>query len=203
MSDLQNANPTIYTPTPVPTTRKARKVFTGKAKKQPKGVMHGDVPVDGMEVDADTDADSGVDVEEIDAEEVFDLIRNINDPEHPLTLEQLNVAQPHLITVTNPPTPSPTDSTALPHIDVRIVPTIPHCSMATLIGLCVRVRLMRCLPRRYKVDVRVREGSHASEEQVNKQLNDKERVAAAMENQSLLDVVNRCLATAVESEVVA
>ena len=27
----------------------------------------------------------------IDAEEVFDLIRHVNDPEHPLTLEQLKV----------------------------------------------------------------------------------------------------------------
>jgi len=28
----------------------------------------------------------------ITAEEVFELIRNLNDPEHPLTLEQLKVA---------------------------------------------------------------------------------------------------------------
>ena len=31
---------------------------------------------------------------------------------------------------------------------------------------------------------------------VNKQLNDKERVAAALENNALLDVVNGCLSTA-------
>ena len=47
-----------------------------------------------------------------------------------------------------------------------------------------------------KVDVTVTPGSHASEHQVNKQLNDKERVAAALENSSLLEVVNRCLAHA-------
>ena len=32
--------------------------------------------------------------------------------------------------------------------------------------------------------------------QLNKQLNDKERVAAALENTHLLEVVNQCLATA-------
>jgi hypothetical protein len=32
---------------------------------------------------------------------------------------------------------------------------------------------------------------------VNKQLNDKERVAAAMENSHLLEVVNQCLGTTV------
>lgn len=36
-------------------------------------------------------------------------------------------------------------------------------------------------------------GSHTTEEAVNKQLNDKERVAAALENGALLDMVNRSL----------
>jgi hypothetical protein len=40
-------------------------------------------------------------IEEIDREEVFELIRHINDPEHPLSLEQLNVAQLDLISVKN------------------------------------------------------------------------------------------------------
>ena len=68
-----------------------------------------------------------------------------------------------------------------------------HCSLATLIGLCVRVQLLRALPPRFKVDVFVSPGSHASEHAVNKQLNDKERVAAALENPTLLDKVNLCL----------
>jgi hypothetical protein len=65
--------------------------------------------------------------------------------------------------------------------------------MATLIGLCVRVQLLRALPSRFKVDVYVSPGSHSSEHAVNKQLNDKERVAAALENPMLLDKVNLCL----------
>ena len=81
-------------------------------------------------------------------------------------------------------------------VSIRFTPTIPHCSMSTLIGLCIRVKLLRSIPSRFKVDVTVTPGSHASEHQVNKQLNDKERVAAALENSSLLEVVNRCLAHA-------
>ena len=79
-------------------------------------------------------------------------------------------------------------------VDVAITPTIPHCSMATLIGLCIRVKLLRCLPPRFKVRVRVAPGSHASEDAVNKQLADKERVAAALENGALLAEVNKCTA---------
>ncbi|KAG6555620.1 hypothetical protein Mapa_002855 [Marchantia paleacea] len=46
---------------------------------------------------------------------------------------------------------------------VTFTPTVQHCSMATVIGLCIRVKLMRCLPPRFKVDIRVAPGSHASE----------------------------------------
>ncbi|CEO97824.1 MIP18 family-like domain-containing protein [Plasmodiophora brassicae] len=120
----------------------------------------------------------------IDAEEIFDLIRDINDPEHPLTLEQLNVARREDISVDD----------GRGYVRVCFTPTIPHCSMATLIGLSVRVQLLRSLPRRFKIDVYIAAGTHASETAINKQLNDKERVMAALENPHLLDVVNKCLA---------
>lgn len=73
---------------------------------------------------------------------VADLIRHINDPEHPLTLEQLNVVQLGHIEVDD------RKGTVL----VYFTPTIPHCSMATLIGLSLKVRLLRSLPERYKVN---------------------------------------------------
>ena len=34
---------------------------------------------------------------------------------------------------------------------IEFTPTIPHCSMATLIGLSIRVKLLRALPSRFKV----------------------------------------------------
>ncbi|RKP17938.1 hypothetical protein ROZALSC1DRAFT_15761 [Rozella allomycis CSF55] len=117
----------------------------------------------------------------IDEEEIFELIRNINDPEHPLTLEQLNVVQIQHINITND------------FVLVEFTPTIPHCSMATLIGLSIRVRLLHCLPKRFRVKVMIRKGTHQSEDAVNKQLADKERVAAALENTHLVEVVNQCI----------
>ncbi|KAG0141038.1 hypothetical protein CROQUDRAFT_725846 [Cronartium quercuum f. sp. fusiforme G11] len=127
----------------------------------------------------------------IDADEIFDLIRSITDPEHPLTLEDLSVVSSDQIEVTYPD-----DEDDYPHVMVRFTPTIPHCSMATLIGLTLRVRLLRALPDRFKVDIKIKEGTHQSENSVNKQLNDKERVAAALENTHLLTVVQQCLSTA-------
>uniref|UniRef100_A0A1B6JBL3 MIP18 family-like domain-containing protein n=1 Tax=Homalodisca liturata TaxID=320908 RepID=A0A1B6JBL3_9HEMI len=122
-------------------------------------------------------------VDEFDSREVFDLIRNLNDPEHPLTLEELNVIEQKYIEVDNKKN----------EVQVMFTPTIPHCSMATLIGLSLQVRLLRTLPPRFKIEVKVSPGTHESEHAINKQLADKERVAAALENTSLIQVINQCI----------
>lgn len=120
----------------------------------------------------------------IDADEIFEYIRHLNDPEHPHTLEQLRVLESANIIV------DPVRYT----VRVLFTPTIKHCSQATLIGLMIKVKLIRCLPLNYKVTVLITPGSHDTEVVVNKQLNDKERVAAALENPALLSVINRGVA---------
>ncbi|KAH7548406.1 hypothetical protein JRO89_XS14G0121400 [Xanthoceras sorbifolium] len=120
---------------------------------------------------------------------------DIKDPEHPYSLEELKVITEDAIEVDDEHS----------HVRVTFTPTVEHCSMATVIGLCLRVKLMRSLPSRYKnlmsetclsdkVDIRVAPGTHATEAAVNKQLDDKERVAAALENPNLVDMVDECLA---------
>ncbi|XP_016323023.1 mitotic spindle-associated MMXD complex subunit MIP18-like [Sinocyclocheilus anshuiensis] len=131
-----------------------------------------------------TDEDEDV-ADPIDDREIFDLIRSINDPEHPLSLEELNVVEQMRVNVN--------DQESM--VSVEFTPTIPHCSMATLIGLSIKVKLLRSLPDRFKIDVHITPGTHASEDAVNKQLADKERVAAALENSQLLEVVNQCLSS--------
>ncbi|KAI9125417.1 hypothetical protein K1719_004033 [Acacia pycnantha] len=136
--------------------------------------------------------------EPIDQQEIFDILSKhqftyvlfvlllmyIKDPEHPYSLEELKVINEDAIEVDDQHS----------YVRVTFTPTVEHCSMATVIGLCLRVKLMRSLPSRYKVDIRVAPGSHSTEAAVNKQLNDKERVAAALENPNLLDMVDECLA---------
>ncbi|PRT54366.1 hypothetical protein B9G98_01986 [Wickerhamiella sorbophila] len=142
------------------------------------------------EPEADAPELTDDEIEPIDAQEIFDLIASISDPEHPLTLGQLAVVQLDRIYVTDTGSP---DEIAKVHVE--ITPTITHCSLATLIGLGIRVRLERSLPPRYRIKITVTPGSHQSEEQVNKQLNDKERVAAACENEQLVKVISQMLAT--------
>ncbi|KAG2329395.1 hypothetical protein Bca52824_000575 [Brassica carinata] len=108
---------------------------------------------------------------------------DIRDPEHPYSLEQLSVLSEDSITLDD----------KLNRILITFTPTIQHCSMATIIGLCLRAKLKECLPLHYKVDIRVSPGSHADEDSVNKQLNDKERVVAALENPNLRQLVDECI----------
>jgi metal-sulfur cluster biosynthetic enzyme len=117
---------------------------------------------------------------------MLDLLSTISDPEHPLALSKLAVVQLHHSTVKDNP------SSLMSYVLVEITPTIPHCSMATLIGLCIRVRLERALPQPFRVDTRVRPCPLQSENQVTQQLDDKERVAAAFENEALLKVLHGC-----------
>ena len=129
--------------------------------------------------------------EEIDEQEVYDLISTISDPEHPLSLGSLGVIKLSDITIRPPASPRSRITT----VTVLLTPTTSACSLTTVIGLGVKVRLVQALPPRFRIDVRIKEGTSNTAGEVNKQLGDKERVAAAMENRSLVGVVNTMLAT--------
>lgn len=137
-------------------------------------------------------------IDEIDSFEVFDHLKSINDPEHPVTLEQLNVVRPEHIYIKDQVITNVSDGLAesggLKTVLVHFTPTIPHCSMATLIGLSIQLKLIRSLPaNKYRILVQIRPGTHNSEVAINRQLADKERVAAAGENANLRRVVAACL----------
>ena len=133
----------------------------------------------------------------IDALEIYELIKDIKDPEHPNSLEELRVLELGSVALTTPEELAKLQNRTIPprytSLRVRFTPTVPHCGMSTLIGLCIRVKLMRTLPKSFHVRVEVTPGSHYQETSVNKQLNDMERVAAALENPNLIRVVNQCL----------
>lgn len=130
----------------------------------------------------DEDFDDNIE-DPLDAREIFDLVKDIKDPEHPLTLEELNVVKEDQISY-DPETNV---------VCVEFSPTINRCSMAPLIGLSIITKLLRTLPESMKFDVRISPGTHDLEDVYNRQLNDKERVAAALENSGLLSLLNSCI----------
>ncbi|KAI9806901.1 MAG: hypothetical protein M1833_002559 [Piccolia ochrophora] len=192
-ADPQNANPTILNASDLP-TRRGRP--SSEKSNEAGSLLAAVTPAPGQSLDPfesnasspslDSDSDDNS-IEGIDEQEIYDLISTISDPEHPLTLGSLAVVSLPDISI-HPHHPYTT-------VTVLVTPTITHCSLATVIGLGVRVRLEQSLPPRFRVDVRIKEGSHTTAEQVSKQLNDKERVAAALENDTLRGVLNKMLET--------
>ena len=67
-----------------------------------------------------------VDCQEL-VNDTYDIIRTIKDPEKSQNLEELNVVQEDLVGVRRL-----SDEQFL--ITVEFVPTVPHCTLATLIG---------------------------------------------------------------------
>ncbi|KAK9547950.1 hypothetical protein V6000_009149 [Aspergillus fumigatus] len=141
----------------------------------------------------DSEEDDDMSDEPIDEQEIFDLVSTISDPEHPISLGSLAVVS--LADIMIKPSLPHVPGSPLRTVTVLITPTITHCSLATVIGLGVRVRLEQSLPPRFRVDVRIKEGTHSTADEVNKQLGDKERVAAALENGTLMGVIAKMLET--------
>lgn len=189
-------------------------------------------------------------------------IRDIRDPEHPNTLEELSVVDRSSVTVTEA---SPGTGLTWGTVSIAFTPTVPHCSLASLIGLSIRAKLeadgilapapaappvdripsegpggeppsppvvlgegggggllvatsggpaattangiggstaggVPSAPARYyKLDVSVAPGTHATAAEITKQLNDKERCAAALENPNLQRMVAGCMSSVVVS----
>ncbi|KAL6451468.1 hypothetical protein SBY92_002810 [Candida maltosa Xu316] len=192
MSDPINANPTIIDVTNLPTRLSTDDKTTSRNKELVSeltslSLLNPDESAESRSEEEEEDSDTE-DYDPIDEQEIFDLIATISDPEHPLTLAQLAVVNLKDIKVT-------TNPAGISEVLIKITPTITHCSLATLIGLGIRARLDRSLPARYRIRILIKEGAHQSENQVNKQLNDKERVAAACENEQLLNVISQMLST--------
>jgi len=111
-------------------------------------------------------------------------LRTIKDPEKPSTLEDLNVVYEDGIFIKDPTS----DGVQVVNIlysyyyyylllfiiinvvnifQVRIEfnPTVPHCSLATLIGLCIRVKIERSIIHKLKLDIFIKKGAHSTEDE--------------------------------------
>ncbi|KAH7391355.1 hypothetical protein BKA64DRAFT_101490 [Cadophora sp. MPI-SDFR-AT-0126] len=201
MAALDNANPTILSESELATHRQRRRNRGDVSKKS--GIRELLMAKPSYALDpfymsdfSDTDSDDSS-VEPIDEQEIYDLIAPISDPEHPLSLESLGVVKLQDVHLISPP--DLTNPAALSRVLVELTPTVTHCSLATVIGLGVRVRLEQALPPSYRVEVKIKEGTHSQADEVNKQLADKERVAAALENDNLMGILKKMMKPCMEA----
>lgn len=195
--ELANANPVVLNPSDLPTRK--RRIASQGADGKNASIFTYPAPVNSTDpflqsaISEASDSDDEYEAEAIDEQEIYDLVATMSDPEHPITLGALAVVSLPDISI-RPTIPNRPES-PLRTVTVLVTPTIQHCSLATVIGLGVRVRLEESLPARFRVDVRIKEGTHSTADEVNKQLADKERVAAALWNPTLQSFIKKMLET--------
>ena len=82
-------------------------------------------------------------------------------------------------------------------VAVRIVwtPTTPSCGFAMNIALSITIKLQREFSQKkwMKVEIKVKEGKHDKGAEIDKQVNDKERVAAAMEKETVMSAIENLI----------
>ena len=86
---------------------------------------------------------------------------------------------------------------------IYLKPTVPSCSLVLNIGLCIRYKLIRELDKdkfdQLKIDILLKEGFHDNKVngifliliKVDRQVNDKERYLAALENPDIIEYLKR------------
>lgn len=127
-------------------------------------------------------------------ERIFDVVRDIRDPEHPHSLEELSVVDLKCIQVIEPPDDCPSYG----KVSITFTPTVPHCSLASIIGLSIQSKIKDSKilsppgEQYYKLKVACADGTHVQSRDINKQLSDKERVSAAFENPRILGLLREC-----------
>ncbi|CAG0898030.1 unnamed protein product [Darwinula stevensoni] len=92
---------------------------------------------------------------------IYDIIKGIQDPEKPSSLEELGVVTEECVEVTDLP-----EGSKGYQVVVKFIPTVPHCSLATLIGLSLRAKLQRDFPEKVKLQILIKEGSHSSAQEI-------------------------------------
>ena len=102
---------------------------------------------------------------ELDAlrDEIYSHLRHIRDPEHPHTIESLGVVYKSGLTVSKE-LESSSGHVPQESVHVKFKPTVPHCSLATLIGLCIRTKVLQEIPG-IKFSISIKEGTHQTAEQ--------------------------------------
>ncbi|OAG29510.1 hypothetical protein NEDG_00643 [Nematocida displodere] len=154
-------------------------------------------------------------------ESIFQLIRNIKDPEHDYTLEQLNVVCLEDICIySHVEDPSASQAAGVSglggkqwarehhqteeevkragqevpvFVEIKVVPTIPHCSMVGLIGLSILYKVTKIISSRYVVRVIVKKGTHTLDEEMTKQLEDIERTSSAFINPAIVATITELI----------
>ncbi len=112
-------------------------------------------------------------------EEVLDVLRKVNDPEHPVSVLDLDIVTENDIEIA--------DDT----VKVQFAPTVPFCPMGGAIGIIIKHALEKELD--IEAEVSVKPGSHVQEELLNQTLNNPDRYQEALGKLRNSGLIDQCI----------
>jgi hypothetical protein len=120
--------------------------------------------------------------------EIYESIRSIRDPERPYTLEQLDVFNMNDISVE--------EKARRKTVIIYWRPPFPICAFTVHIGLAIRLKLEREIKDfdKMRLFLFVKNGNLKQKKVLDKQLNDKERIVSAKENQEVMHFLESLIA---------
>jgi len=109
------------------------------------------------EVEAEDDEVEPLEDEELQdvRDVIWDMVSRIKDPEFNYSLEDLYIVRERSITVSR-------FETGKPMVEVIYKPTVPHCSQALTIGLCLAHAVSTSIPG-IKYSIKIQPGTHLQE----------------------------------------
>ncbi len=114
-----------------------------------------------------------------DKEDVLRVLRNVNDPEHPVSILDLDIVTENDIEVDDD------------HVEVQFAPTVPFCPMGGAIGIVIKYALEKELG--LEAEVKVKPGAHVQEEMLNQTINDPESYQETLDRLRNSGLLDRCL----------
>ncbi|MBS7656229.1 DUF59 domain-containing protein [Candidatus Bathyarchaeota archaeon] len=113
----------------------------------------------------------------MDKKEVLKVLKNVYDPEYPVSIIELGIVKEEDITINDN------------KIIIQFTPTSPLCPMGGVIGIVIKYALEKEFGK--EVEVKVKPGTHAEESLLNNLLQDRKKFEESvnrLKESGLLDV---------------
>jgi metal-sulfur cluster biosynthetic enzyme len=109
----------------------------------------------------------------------MEVLQRVNDPEHPISVVDLNIVTEDDITI-HPDA-----------VDIEFTPTVPFCPMGGAIGVIIKYAVEEALG--IKANVKVKEGKHVQEQALNETLGDPKRYEEAKNKFLEAGLIEHCI----------
>lgn len=117
----------------------------------------------------------------LDKKEVLKVLKNVYDPEYPVSIIELGIVKEEDITINGD------------KIIIQFTPTSPLCPMGGIIGIVIKYALEKKFGKDVEVEVKVKPGTHAEENLLNNLLQDRKKFEESVNRLKESGLLDNCI----------